>query len=106
MNKFDNFKLKNAKYLEKLGFEYYEDDGFSEFLKAENVPNKLNTEYIKFKKISFYRLEREINISSYKKSADCTELLEKEHNIDFVSLNSEEIKALFKILDELGWNKC
>lgn len=56
MNKFN---IKNAVELEKLGYHYYEDDGFSEFLKATNVPDKLNTEYIDFKSISFNRLERE-----------------------------------------------
>lgn len=105
MNKLDKFKLKNAKYLEELGFEYYEDDGFSEFLKGEPKPDRFNTYYIKYKQITFDRAEQEIDIKSYKKTADCTELLDKDHDIDYVSLNRKEMHAIFKIYEELGWNK-
>lgn len=101
MNKFN---IKNAVELEKLGYDYYEDDGFSEFLKATNVPNKLNTEYIDFKKISFNRLSRELIIYNYRKNATCTEFLEMTTNAKINYLNNEELRAIFKICEELGWS--
>ena len=101
MNKFN---IKNAVELKKLGYYYYEDDGFSEFLKATNVPDKLNTEYIDFKKISFNRLEREVSIYRYRKNATCTEFLEMASNTNISYLNNEELQAIFKICKELGWN--
>ena len=102
MNKFN---IKNAVELEKLGYYYYEDDGFSEFLKATNVPDKLNTEYIDFKSISFNLLEREISVYGYRRNATCTEFLENATNTNINYLNNEELQAIFKICKELGWNK-
>ena len=101
MNKFN---IQNAVELEKLGYDYYEDDGFSEFLKGTNVPDKLNTEYIDFKKISFNRLAREVSIYRYRKNATCTEFLEMATNTKINYLNNEELQAIFKICKELGWN--
>ena len=102
MNKFN---IKNAVELEKLGYDYYEDDGFSEFLKRTNVPDKLNTEYINFKKIGFNGLAREVSSYRYRKNATCTEFLEMATNTKINYLNNEELQAIFKICKELGWNK-
>lgn len=99
------FELKNAVELKKIGYDYYEDDGFSDFLKATNVPDKMNTEYIDFKEISFNRLEREVSIYRYRKNATCTEFLETGSNMKINYLSCEELQAIFKICEELGWNK-
>lgn len=92
--------MNAKKMFENLGYEYYEDDGFSCYLKAINIPSKLNCEYIRFKKISFNRLDREMSIHEYKKDDLCLEIIENS-TINFLSF--KELQAINKQIQELGW---
>lgn len=96
--------MKTAKEMfEELGFAYYDDDGFTTYLKAVNIPNKLNTEYIKFKKISFNRLDREMSVCDYKKDALCQEFLKYATPTKINYLTAKELQAINKQVEELGW---
>jgi len=88
---------------EELGYEYYNDDGFTEYLKATPIPNRINTNYIKFKKITFNRMDEEMSIFNYKKDALCQELLDNATYIKINYLTSKEIKAINQQCKELGW---
>lgn len=88
---------------ESLGYKYYEDDGFTCYLQAINVPNALNCEYIEFKKISINRLNREISIHDYKKDALCQNFINGETNCKINYLSFEELRAINKQIEELGW---
>lgn len=87
---------------EKVGYDYYEDDGIDCYLKAQCIPNKLNTEYIKFQKISFHRLVKEITINKYRKNAQCTEFIDSTDN-DVIYLSIQELQAINQQCKELGW---
>lgn len=99
MNK--EYKLKNAEELEKLGYEYYEDDGISVFEKVECIPDRINTEYVEIKKISIHRLPRKVFISRMRKNALLTENIDYDYNSQY--LDKEELDALIKIYNSLGW---
>ncbi|MGM9879470.1 MAG: hypothetical protein ACI31R_05565 [Bacilli bacterium] len=90
---------------EELGYKYYEDDGFTCYHQAINIPDKLNTEYIKFKKISFNRLSREMSIYNYKKDALCQKFIEDVTDAKINYLSAKELKAINQQCKELGWNK-
>lgn len=96
--------MKTAKEMfEELGYEYYEDDGFDVYLQAVNIPNKLNTEYIRFKKISFNRLAREMSVHNYKKDALCQEFIGRAMQTRINYLSLKELQAINKQIEELGW---
>ena len=59
--------MRAKEMFEKLGYEYSYDDGFIEYIKGKPIPNRINTNYVKFTKISFDKLEREIFIYDYNK---------------------------------------
>ena len=92
--------MNSKEMFRELGYEYYEDDGFDEFLKATNVPDKINTEYIDFKNISFDRLNQEVSIYKYRKDALCQEFLEDGSNMKINTLSLEEVKAINKYYEE------
>ena len=95
----------NAKEMfEKLGYEYYEEDDRTKgkrivYLKATHTPDKLNTEYINFKKIIFalngFEIEEWIT-NAY---------IERIINIDNQFINLDLLQAINKQCEELGWNK-
>ena len=89
---------------EELGYKYNWDDGFDDYIKAECVPDRINTEYIKFKTINFNRLEQEVSIHNYRKNAECTEFLENVSSMRMNFLNAKEVRAINKQIEELGWN--
>ena len=88
---------------EELGYKYSWDDGFDEYMKAECVPDRINTEYIKFKTIHFNRLGQEVSIHNYRKNADCTEFLENGSSMKMNFLNAQEVRAINKQIEELRW---
>ena len=88
---------------EELGYEYYNDDGFTEYLKATPMPNRINTECIHFKKIVFDRLSRELVIHKYKKDALCQEIIASPTDIKVNYIALEELKAINQQCKELGW---
>lgn len=92
--------MNSKEMFKELDYEYYEDDGFDVFLKAANVPNKINTEYIDFKRISFNRLSQEVSIYAYKKDALCQEFLEDCSDMKMNFLSFEEVKAINKYYEE------
>ena len=92
--------MNSKEMFKKLGYEYYEDDGFDEFLKATNVPDKINTEYIDFKNISFDRLNQEVSIYKYRKDALCQEFFETGSEMKINTLSLEEVKAINKYYEE------
>ena len=95
--------MKAKEMFKELDYEYYEDDGFDVFLKATNVPDKINTEYIDFKRISFNRLSQEVSIYTYKKDALCQEFLEDGSDMKMNFLSFEELQAINQQVKELGW---
>ena len=95
----------SAKELFKeLGYAYYEDDGIATYLKANCIPDKLNTKYIKFREIAFNRLGQRMSIYDYKKNAECTEFLEDTSSMKMNILTKEELQAINKQVEELHWN--
>ena len=78
--------MKSAKEMfEKLGYEYYEDDGF-------NCYKKEKRELIEPNYISFNRLEREVFMSNDSK------------NGNGVIVNMKLLQAINQQINELGWN--
>lgn len=89
---------------EELGYDYYEDDGITTYLKANCIPDKLNTKYIKFREITFNRIGQEMGVYDYRKNAECTEFLENASSMKMNILTKEELQAINKQVEELGWN--
>ena len=88
----------NAKEMfEELGYEYYEEDSYIEYIITECVPNRINTEKICFIKIKFYG--KEMYIESYETDA----FLSNRKNYDIHKFNVLELKAINKQIEELGW---
>ena len=87
----------------ELGYEYSYDDGFIEYLKGEPIPNRLNTNYVRFIKISFDKLEKEIFIFDYNKDALCIEYLPKKDTNGSFHITLKELKAINQQVKELGW---
>ena len=97
-------KEKKAKEMfEDLGYEYSYDDGFIEYLKAKPIPNRIDTHYIRFIKISFDKLEKEIFIYDYNKDALCLEYLPKKDTNGSFHFKLDELQAINKQVEELGW---
>lgn len=71
---------------EKLGYEYYEDDGFDCYKKRKK--RIIEPDYI-----SFNRLEREIF------------LLRNSKNGNGTTINMTLLKAINKQIEELRWNE-
>lgn len=71
---------------EQLGYEYYDDDGFTCYEKEKR-------ELIEPNYISFDRLEREIFLSRNSKNGNGT------------TMNISLLQAINKQIEELGWNK-
>ena len=95
----------NAKEMfEELGYEYSYDDGFIEYIKGKPIPNRINTNYVKFTKISFNKLEREIFIYDFNKDALCLEYIPKKDTNGSFHISIAELKAINKQIEELGWN--
>lgn len=92
--------MNSKEMLKELGYEYYGDDGFDEFLKATHIPDRINTEYIDFKNISFDRLNQEVSIYKYRKDALCQEFLETGSDMKINTLSLEEVKAINKYYEE------
>ena len=69
---------------EKLGYEYYEDDGFNCYKKGKS--DLIEPDYI-----SFDRLEREIFVSRNSKNGNGT------------TINMPLLQAINKQVEELGW---
>lgn len=88
---------------EKLGYKYSYDDGFIEYLKGEPIPNRINTNYIKFKKVTFNKMDENICIQRYKMDSLCQEVIIDSKG-SIVHLENEEIKAINKQVEELGWD--
>lgn len=78
--------MKSAKELfEKLGYEYYEDDGFNCYKKEKR--KLIEPDYI-----SFNRLEREVFMSRVSKHSDG------------VIVDMKLLQAINQQINELGWN--
>lgn len=71
---------------EKLGYEYYEDDGF-------NCYKKEKSELAEPDYISFNRLEKEIFVLNKSVISKCA------------TINMQLLQAINKQIEELGWNK-
>lgn len=69
---------------EKLGYEYYEDDGFNCYVKE--ISELIEPDYI-----SFDRLERKFFVSRNSKYDNGT------------TINMSLLQAINKQVDELGW---
>ena len=96
--------MKTAKEMfEELGYEYTNDDGFTEYLKGTPSPNKLITEEVKFKKISFDRWGQKMSVHEYRITADCVKLLPNATNMCLNILDVYELRAIHQQLKELGW---
>lgn len=96
--------MKSAKEMfEELGYEYSYDDGFIEYIKGNPIPDRINTNYVKFIKISFDKLEKEIFISDYNKDSLCLEYLPKKDTNGSFHITLEELQAINKQVEELGW---
>ena len=95
--------MKARNMFEKLGYEYSYDDGFIEYLKGRPVPDRINTRYIVFTKISFDKMDRNVFIYDFNKDALCLNYVpEKDTNGSF-KFTAEEIQAINKQIEELGW---
>ena len=93
---------KSAKEMfEELGYEYNYDDGFIEFLKGEPVPDRINTNYIAFKKLAFNKLEEELSIYEFETDPLCQKRKKRRYSIYL--LNKEELQAINQQCKELGW---
>lgn len=94
---------KSAKEMfEDLGYDYNYDDGFIEYLKEECIPNKIDTKYISFKKISFDKMDEDICVQRYKMDSLCQEVIIDSKG-SIVHLEKEELKAINQQCKELGW---
>lgn len=88
--------MKSAKEMfEELGYEKKNDENCG-YLKAKVIPNRINPERIEFKNISF--INEKILISSYMTDALC---MNREY-IDVI-LDIQELQAINKQVEELGW---
>lgn len=85
-----------------LDYDCYEDDGITCYLLAECIPDRLDTEYIKFQEIGFHRLSQEITIHKFRKNAKCTKFINSKMN-NTIFLSKEELQAINKQVEELGW---
>lgn len=88
---------------EELKYEYHECDDRTKgkyiyYLKANCIPNKLNTKYINFTQITFAL--NGFKIEHWQTDAYINRIK------DFHSLfiTNEELQAINKQVDELGWN--
>ena len=88
---------------EKLGYEYSYDDGFIEYIKGVPVPDRIITNYVKFIKISFNLSEHHIFIYDYNKDALCLEYIPKKDTNGSFTITLEELQAINKQVEELGW---
>lgn len=95
-------KIGAKEMFEKLDFDYYEKDDRTKgkiiyYLKAIHIPNRLNTEYIQFKKITFalngFEIENWLTDAYINKIED----------IDNIFITFEELQAINKQIEELGW---
>lgn len=98
---------KTAKEMfSELGYDYSMGDGFIEYLKAKPVPDRIDTKYIKFKKIEFNKMDKDILIEVYKKDALCTEFLQiTTGNIETNIINFKELQAINQQVKELKWDE-
>lgn len=78
--------MKAKELFEKLGYEYYEDDGFTCYKKEKR--KLIEPDYI-----SFNRLAREVFISNDSKNG----------NGEIIDMKL--LQAISKQVQELGWNK-
>jgi len=87
---------------EKLNFDYYEQDDRKKgkifyYLKAIHTPDRLNTEYIQFKKITFafngFEIENWLTDAYINKIKD----------IDNIFITFEGLQAINRQIEELGW---
>ena len=90
--------MKAKEMFEELGYEYYEDDGFTCYRKT--YPNK---KYVDFKEISFNRLGERMGVHEYRKNAGLTEFVEDVSPMKLNILSKKEIQAINKQVEELGW---
>ncbi len=88
---------------EKLGYEYSYYEGFIEYVKGEPIPDRINTIYVKFTKISFNKLEKEMAIYDYNKDALCLNYIPKKSTNGCFVFTNKELQAINKQVEELGW---
>lgn len=88
---------------EKLGYEYSYDDGFIEYLKGRPIPDRINTIYVTFTKISFNKMDRNVFIYDYNKDSLCLDYVSKTGLNGSFTFTAEELKAINKQVEELGW---
>lgn len=95
--------MKSAKEMfEELDFDYYEKDDEIKgkiiyYLKAKPIPNKLNTEYINYKKYTFAL--NGFYVESWMSNAYC----ERIKTFDDTFIEYKELQAINKQIEELGW---
>ena len=88
---------------EKLGYEYSYDDGFIEYLKGSPIPDRINTVYIVFTRISFNKMDRDVFIYDFNKDALCLDYIPRKNTNGSFTFTAEEIQAINQQIKELGW---
>lgn len=86
----------------KLDFDYQEIDDRTKgeiiyYLKTQCIPDRLNTEYINFKKYTFAL--NGFYVESWRSNAFC----ERIKTFDNTFITYEELQAINKQVEELGW---
>ena len=84
---------------EELGYDLtYENDNVKKYLMAKHIPNRIDTKYINFTEIEFAL--NGVKIGSWQTNA----YIERIKTFDYTFLTQEELKAINKQVEELGWN--
>ena len=94
--------MKAKEMFKKLGYKYYEDDGYSVFIKEKYKKDN----HYKYKKITICKFEKEISVMEAiyeNNSNEWKDSVNINHDMCFLTL--EELQAINKQIEELGWNK-
>lgn len=96
--------MKSREIFEKLGYEYNEEDNEIKgkiiyYLKAKHIPNRIDTKYINFTKITFAL--NGITIESWQTDA----YIHRIKDFSDFFLTTEELNAISKHFEELNKSK-
>lgn len=95
--------MKAKDMFKKLDYDYHECDDRTKgkylyYLKAKCIPDRINTEYIQFKKITFAL--NGFTIKNWLTDA----YINKIKDINDIFINNDELQAINRQVEELGWN--